>query len=144
MKSTKYCKGVISIDLSDILRVGVVDGVNADDGTIRVNIADYDDMVKEGIVVMSAEQHYPKIGESVLCAFLPNGSQGFCLGAYYNDANTPPVKDKDVYVKVIDDNIIIRYDYSEKKLTLSAPGGVSFDGDVTISGNLTVGGQIIN
>lgn len=69
------------MELSDIIRVGIVDGANDQEGTVRVMFPDKDDQVVPDIPLMCHEQNYPRIGESALCLFLPNGTeQGFCLG----------------------------------------------------------------
>ncbi|MEK5069820.1 hypothetical protein [Sporosarcina sp. FSL K6-1508] len=125
------------MELSDIIRVGIVDGANDQEGTVRVMFPDKDDQVVPDIPLMCHEQNYPRIGESALCLFLPNGTeQGFCLGGYYHDENPPPIKDKEIYVKKLDDDLSIKYDYRIKELTIENAK------DVVINGNLLVKGTI--
>ncbi|MFX3672871.1 MAG: hypothetical protein ACE3JQ_00245 [Paenisporosarcina sp.] len=129
----------MSTQLENVIRVGIVDGINDKEGTIRVTFPDRDDMVADDIALLDDSQNYPTIGDSVVCIFLPNGiQQGFCLGGYYHDQNPPPILDSNIYVKKIDEGLVIKYDFQSKKLTIDAQN------EITINGNLRVTGQIIN
>ncbi|MEH7122117.1 hypothetical protein V7127_02610 [Bacillus sp. JJ1773] len=132
-------------DIFSLIKVGIVDGINEQEGTIRVTFPDDDDKVVDDIALMSFEQKFPSVTESVLCVFLPNGTQqGFCLGAYFNDENLPPIPNKNMYVKKIDEGLTITYDYTSKKLTISTQNEVAINSNVSVNGNLTVSGTITN
>lgn len=123
--------------LSNLIRVGIVDGIDPENGTVRVTFPDRDDMVVSDLALLSFEQNYPAIQDPVLCLFLPNGIQeGFCLGTYYNEQNPPKIKDENIYVKQLDDDVFIKYEKRSKKLTIESPG------ELVLTGNLTVNGQI--
>lgn len=127
----------------DLIRVGIVDGVNEQEGTIRVIFPDYDDMVVDDIALLSFEQRFPNVDESVVCIFLPNGTQqGFCLGPYFNDQNSLPIKQKNMYVKKIDEGLEFMYDYTTKKLSISAQNGISINGDVSVNGSVSINGSL--
>ncbi|MER2169040.1 MAG: hypothetical protein ABS938_00235 [Psychrobacillus psychrodurans] len=133
----------------DWIRVGEVDGVNEQEGTVRVTFPDRDDIVAEDLALFSSEQWFPQINESVVCLFLPNGSQqGFCLGPYFNDENPPPIPNKNKYVKKFIDGLTLEYDIQNKQLTISAENAITINsditsnGDININGNLTVTGVI--
>lgn len=128
------------MDLNDVIRTGIIDGINVQEGTVRATFPDRDDDVSTDIALMCAEQNFPKVGESALFLFLPNGTeQGFCLGRYYHDGNTPPVPDADVYVKKLDDDLSIRYDYRSKELTIENASSVVIRGDLYVGGVITSG-----
>lgn len=127
---------------SDSVRVGLIDGINDSNGTVRVTFPDRDDEVIEEIALLNFEEKYPKVGDSVICIFTDDGGSGFCLGTYFNN-ELVPVKNRDTYVKKIDE-LIIQYDYNSKKLSLSPLNGVTIDCDIVINGNLTVTGQVIS
>lgn len=132
-------------DIYSLIKVGIVDGINEHEGTIRCTFPDDDEKVSEDVALMNIEQRFPSIGDSVLCVFLPNGTQqGFCLGTYFNDENLPPIPNKNMYVKKLDEGLSITYDYTSKKLTISSQNEVSINSNVSVNGNLTVSGTITN
>lgn len=123
--------------LSNLIRVGIVDGIDVQKGTVRVTFPDRDDMVVSDLAMLSFEQNYPAIQDSVLCLFLPNGVQeGFCLGPYYNEQNLPKVKDENFYIKQVDDDLLIKYDRRLKALTIESPGTITVNGDLTVLGQI--------
>lgn len=76
----------------DLIRVGRVSSVNETDYTVRVEFQDKEKLVSHDLPIFvsttsktkNPEIDLPKVGESVVCIFLPNGAQqGFCLGAFY-------------------------------------------------------------
>lgn len=125
------------------IRAGIVDGINATKGTIRVTFPDIDDMVTDDIALFSAEQSFPEIGDPVVCIFLSNGSQqGFCLGPYFNDNNVPPIPDQNKYVKRFNDGLSIEYDLQSKNLTISSENAIIINGNLTVNG--VISGTISN
>lgn len=123
--------------LSNLMRVGIVDGIDEQKGTVRVTFPDRDDLVVEDLAMLGFEQNYPDIQDMVLCLFLPNGIQeGFCLGRYYNEQNPPPIRDKNYFVKKIADDVTIKYHKPTKTLSIIAPGGVKISGDLVVDGSV--------
>lgn len=126
--------------ISNIVRVGIVDGVDSQNGTVRVTFPDRDNLVADELALLSSEQNYPGIGESVLCLFLPNGIQtGFCLGSYFNEENPPPVPDENFYVKELDDGLTIEYDKETKKLAIKSVNEITIYGDLNVTGSIKGG-----
>ncbi len=126
----------------DILRIGIVDGINEREGTIRAMFPDRDDAVINDIALFSFEQNLPEIDDTVLCLFLPNGSeQAFCLGPYFHAENPPPIKDEDMYVKKIDEELVIKYDYRSKQLTVDAVNEIQINGNIRVNGTIRSGGE---
>lgn len=127
---------------NDSVRTGLVDGINDNNGTVRVTFPDRDDEVVEDIALLNIEEKYPAIGDSVVCLFTSEGGNGFCLGTYFNN-EIVPMRNRDNYVKKIGD-LLIQYDYQSKLLSISPLNGLSIDSDITINGNLTVTGKVIS
>ena len=127
----------------DLLRVGIVDGVNIESGTIRVTFPDRDDSVVDDIALLKSEQWCPKIDDPVLVGFLSNGTQqGFCFGPYFNDEEPNYIADATKYVKQLEDGLQIQYDFTTKELTVHASKPITLNGNFVINGNLTVNGTI--
>lgn len=61
-------------------------------------------------------------GEHVACIML--GEIGVILGAFYDDKNTPPVKDSEIRSIVFDDGTKISYDRKSQKLSIDIDGEV--------------------
>lgn len=138
---------------SNLLRVGIVDDIDEKKGMVRVTFPDRDNLVVSELSMLSFEQNYPNIKDTVLCLFLPNGIQeGFCLGRYFSEMNLPPILDRDYFVKEIDESLTIKYHKPTKELTIDAPGGVTLNAigkivlnapqGVSIAGDLEVSGTI--
>lgn len=128
------------MNLNDVIRTGIIDGVNDKEGTVRATFPDRDDEVVTDIALMCAEQNYPREGDSALFLFLPNGTeQGFCLGGYYHEGNPPPVLDRQLYVKKLDDDLTIKYDKRTKQMTIENTNELVINGDLLVTGNISSG-----
>lgn len=60
--------------------VGIVDGVNISERTIRIFVPDKDNAVFDNIIVCKNHE-IPNLNEPVACVFT-KGQQGFLLGSY--------------------------------------------------------------
>jgi phage baseplate assembly protein V len=127
--------------LNQLVRVGTVESVNVDDGTVRVSMADADGIISYSLPVLvpkSQDDKYyamPDVGEQVLCLFLPLGlSQGFVLGAFFSGADTVPVASKDKTHILFKDGTSLEYDRAAHKLT----GSVAGDVELTATGQVAV------
>lgn len=88
-----------------MLRVGRVSSVDASNATARVVFPGNEDVVSYDlpIVVAGARRAMsywvPVIDEQVLCLFLPTAiEQGFIIGGFYSQAQTPPINDAGAHV----------------------------------------------
>ena len=136
--------------IDEIVRVGHVVSVN-ENHTVRVKFSDRDGMVSYDLPVLVPStvdpQDYDLPAEQtpVVCLFLPNGQQqGFVIGAYYSQANPPPVPNRHKHSRTFKDGTFIEYDQGTHTLTVSVAGPVHITatGPVTINGNLAVTGNI--
>ena len=141
--------------IEDIIRVGNVDSINPENGTVRVRFPDRGDKVSGELKVIFSktnkdkEYHIPDIDEAVVCIFLPNQQEdGFVLGAFYNDVDTiPEGANENTKIWSFSDGGKIEYNRSSGELNIIAVSAVnitaptiSLNGDVNISGNLVTSG----
>lgn len=77
--------------IRNLIKVGRISTLNKLKGTCRVLFDDKDNLVSDELCIMTyVNLEKLKIGDQVLCIFLPNGVQnGFCLGEFYSDINIP-------------------------------------------------------
>ncbi len=149
--------------LQRIVAVGEVVEVDEALHRVRVKLPDRD--VITGflhVLVPVSHQTYfyglPKVGDTVLCVFLPHGIEdGFVVGSYYHRQEEAPVKDRNKFYKRFADGTVIEYDEAVGKLAVENPKElgieirntssltsptVTIKGDVMIEGNLNVTGNI--
>ncbi len=94
----------------------------------------------------------PEIGSQVVIV-APSGNidQGVILsGALYSDANPAPADTATVHRTIYADGAVIEYDRAAHRLTavlpaggeidLTAPGGVTINGDLVVTGDVNAGG----
>lgn len=72
--------------MSKSVRVGVVSSVSPEQYAVRVICEDEDDLVTDWLPILvpalkNVEPTIPDIGDSVVCLFLDDGVEGFCLGS---------------------------------------------------------------
>lgn len=150
------------MNIEDIIRVGNVDSINAQNGTVRVRFPDRDDKVSKELKVIYHKTHQdkfyfiPEVNEIVLCVFLPGTQEeGFVLGSFYNQEDVVPVNDSNKKAWYFSDGGIIEYDKGTgsllinavSKVEITAPeieitaGNITLNGNVKISENLEVSGD---
>lgn len=123
----------MDFDNNRLIMIGTISAIYPEDATARVMFSDRDSMVSKRLPVMFTRAlgieiyAMPNVGEEVLCIFLANGlEEGFIVGAYYNDINKPPAKDKNIKIIKFEDGNYIKYE----------------KGTFTIKGNVVVEGEI--
>ena len=157
------------MNIEDIIRVGNVDSVNAENGTVRVRFPDRDNKVSKELKVIYHQTHkdkhffMPEINEIVLCIYLPNvQEEGFVLGSFYNKEDMVPVADSNKKAWYFSDGGVIEYDKSTgnmqiniiNKLEIKSPAieftsdsitlnssNISLNGNTSISKDLEVSGS---
>lgn len=123
--------------LMNILRVGIVDSINPSEGTVRVVFEDKDDVIGEDLPLLDRDYNMPKIGQQVLCLFLPNGlEEGYCLGSFYSLNNKPPTNNKDLYIKQFE-GLKIQYNKATKQLTIDSANPITINGNLQVNGTIT-------
>jgi phage baseplate assembly protein V len=136
--------------LIDLLRIGVVKSINADDVTARVEFDDLQGLVSAELPILQpggcgAFQTYlmPNIGDQVLCCFLESGEeQGFVIGAVYSDEDRPAAAGSNLRYMRFGDGGKIEYSSASHTLTIDASGGVTINGGLHVEGDITVSGAI--
>lgn len=122
------------------LRFGVVTGVDAANGSARVQLEDGDSMVSAPLRVLQRRslkdkaQCLPDIGEPVACLFAGQGMEaGVVLGAYYSTQTPAPGRTASHDYTVYEDGTEIWYDRKAHTLIAKVKG----DAEVETEGQIT-------
>ena len=112
-------------DLDQLIRIGKITSVDEKKHTARVQFTDRDKMVSWDLPVLVPStvdpQDYclPVENTDVVRVFLPNGQQqGFVIGAFYTDANPPPITDRKKYLRKFKDGTEIEADKETGNVTV--------------------------
>jgi phage baseplate assembly protein V len=132
-----------------MIRRGIVVAVDEKTARVRVQMPDLDGLVSNWLPVVhhktQKDKAYwlPDIGEYVVVAFDEEGehSDGYVLGAIYNDKDAPPVASRDKFFVRFEDGTEIEYDRKTHTLRVKAQT-VIIEGNVNVIGNLEVVGNI--
>jgi len=140
-----------------MIRRGVVVAVDEKTARVRVQMPDLDGLVSNWLPVVQPKTQkdkaywLPDVGEYVIVAFDEEGerSDGYVLGAIYNQKDTPPVASKDKFFVRFEDGTEIEYDRKThilrvKAQTVIIEGNVNIVGNVDVSGNIHATGSIID
>ncbi len=131
--------------LKNIIRVGEVSSVNYEKARVKVLFKDKGNIVSAELPCLAHEYNLPKVKDTVLCVFLPNGmARGFCLGTYFSDKNLPRESGEHIYRKDFAKEAVsefIKYDRDSKTLTINFKN-VRIEGELVVTGNLAVNGSI--
>jgi phage baseplate assembly protein V len=128
-----------------MIRRGIVVAVDEKTARVRVQMPDLDGIVSNWLPVLNHKTHQdkaywmPDIGEYVIVAFDEEGehSDGYVLGAIYNEADIPPVVSKDKYFVRFSDGTEIEYDRQQHNLRISVKGNITIEatGNIVIKGS---------
>ncbi len=118
-----------------MIRRGIVVAVDEKTARVRVQMPDLDGIVSNWLPVLNHKTHndksywMPDIGEYVIVAFDEEGehSDGYVLGAIYNEADKPPVISKDKYFVRFSDGTEIEYDRKSHNLRISVNGNITIE-----------------
>ncbi len=139
------------MDIKTLARIGIVSSVNASNCTARVTFPDKDNLVSAELPIITRgsqnDKDYwlPDINEQVLCLFLPNASgngvnNGFILGTFYSNADTPAESATGINSMHFADGSIVKHDRSTGNITIKATGNI----DIIAGGTVTVNGATVN
>ena len=123
--------------LKNVLRIGKVSAVDGASCSARVTFSEQENLVSQWLPVLvigSKETRgywVPEVDTQVLCVFLPNASgqglkEGFIIGAFYSDVDTPVESDPDVRSVTFVDGSRVRYDHGN--IEIIAKGDVIIEG----------------
>lgn len=162
---------------TNIVRIGKVSSTDPTTATVKVVFSDLDNMVSDDLPVVYPQANknkayaMPDVGENVLCIFIEQGvGDGFCIGCFYTDTETPPTTDQEKVNYTFEDGTVLEYDRKEHKLkadikgnaeitaenvslkctngsingeNLEISGGnITLSGDITLSGSITLSGPV--
>ena len=120
-----------------MIRRGIVVAVDEKRAMVRVQFPDLDNVVSNWLPVIHHKTHkdkaywLPDVGEYVIVAFDEEGehSDGYVLGAIYNEKDKVPVSSKDKFFIRFEDGTEIEYDRKEHKLRISVKGDVLIEAE---------------
>ncbi len=140
----------------------IVSRVDAKTHRLKVTIPALEDLESDWLPMLTANaggnQFYalPDVGELVIAILDAHGESGVVLGAIYNDVDTPPVADANMWVKKFNNGTIISHDRTSgavvvqtsgavtvtaSSVTINAPS-ITLNGDVTVTGEMSVTGAV--
>ena len=146
-----------------MIRRGIVVAVDEQTARVRVQMPDLDGIVSNWLPVIhhktQQDKSYwlPDVGEYVVVAFDEEGkhSDGYVLGAIYNDQDTVPVANVNQFYIKFQDGTTIAYDRQAHALTVNCVGSITINTsnnititaaniDISASGNVTIQGATIS
>jgi len=90
---------------------------------------------------MDKEYWMPDLEELVLCIFTPPAfERGFVLGSPYTFEDSPPIQDRDKWIKRFKDGTILQYDRKAHKLFIDVQGEayIRTTGQTTVQADKTI------
>lgn len=121
-------------EAEQLIRIGRITSVNEKTHTARVEFMDRAAMVSWDLPVLVPStvdpQDYclPVEGTDVVCVFLPNGQQqGFIIGAFYTDANPPPITNRKKYLRKFKDGTELEVDKETHDVKIKAGRNVNIN-----------------
>jgi phage baseplate assembly protein V len=128
-----------------MIRRGIVVAVDEKTAKVRVQMPDLDNIVSNWLPVLNHKTHQdkaywlPDLNEYVIVAFDEEGehSDGYVLGAIYNEVDKPPTTDKNKYFVRFSDGTEIEYDRQQHNLRISVKGNITIEatGNIVIKGS---------
>ncbi len=119
--------------LERIIAVGEVAEINPKTHRVRVKLKGRQNVITDFLPVLVPVSYkdkvyaLPKVGDTVLCVFLPYGIEdGFVLGSFYILNDQKPANDENLHVIEFEDGTKIEYDKTAHRLSLSIPGGEAY------------------
>lgn len=114
--------------MEQLIRVGTVSSINAENATARVQFKDRNGVVSYDLRVLvknslSQKDYWmPDVSEQVLCLFLPIGiERGYIVGSFYSTVTTPPATEKTIRKVEFEDGTMVEYDRGAHKLQIDIP-----------------------
>lgn len=136
-------------------RRGIVTEIDGKNGLARVEFSDRDQVVSWWLNVnqpaASKSRHYamPDVGAQVNCLVDDKAEEGTILGAFYSDADRPPIEDATHQHVALEGGLVLDYDRATGALTISMPAGMSVatlkldvTGPVEITGDVKINGRL--
>lgn len=123
--------------LKNIIRIGKVSAVDGQSCRASVTFGEQENLVSQWlpVLVMGSKETrgywLPEVDTQVLCIFLPNTSgqglkEGFIMGAFYSDVDTPVESDPAVRSITFADGSFVRY--SKGNIEIIAKGNITIKG----------------
>lgn len=120
------------------LKFGVVSGVDAAKGLVRVKFDDNEGMeswwlpVASPFTLKNKAYLMPQAGEHVACMMDDNCEAGVVVGAIYSEADKPPVDDAGKFHVLFEDGTFLEYDTKEHLLKAEVHGAVELKAEKSV------------
>lgn len=128
---------------------GIVSQIDASKHMMKVTIPALDDLETAWLPMITPNagenQFYclPDVGELVAVILDARGENGVVLGAMYNEVDTPPTNNAQMWMKKFSNGTIISHDRSNGNVIVHTSGTVTATApQVIINGDLQVNGSI--
>ncbi len=133
-------------------QVGIVKAIDAKKHSVRVQFPALDNLESDWLSVITqaagGNQFYalPDQGSMVACLLDSRGEGGCVLGCLFNEADTTPVSDHDIWMKKFTNGTVISHNRANGLITVTTAGSVVITGnsvtidaqETTVTGNLKV------
>lgn len=151
-------------NLSATVQFGEISEIDPKSHKVKVIFNALDGMASDWLSVITmgagANQFYalPDVGATCVCLMNANGDGGVVLGVVYNDKDTPPTSNGELWVKRFSNDTIISHNRqngqiivqttgdvlikSAKQVTLDTPSTI-ITGDVQVTGKLTANSDVV-
>lgn len=133
---------------SNLIREGVVTGINAKDYTCTVYFEDQDLTVNDLIIGVSGgtrnkSRDLPNIDDLALCVFVPPSlTDGWVIAFGYNEQDTPPVGDENIHSTTYPDGSVVSYDSKLHVLNIDCKGTTTIKATtINLNGSVTINGK---
>jgi len=131
----------LRIITENLIKVGIVKTYFPERHTAVVELKDNDEITTEELPILTPFTYLDKAffplneGQKVLVIFLPEGenTDGFIIGAFFDEENPPPVQNKDKFHIVFEDGTSFEYDKSNHKLNIHSVGDIEIISDTHIT-----------
>lgn len=133
---------------SNLIREGVVTGINAKNYTCTVYFEDQDLTVNDLIIGVSGgtrnkSRNLPNIDDLALCIFVPPSlTDGWVIAFGYNEQDAPPAGDESIHSTTYHDGSVVSYDSKSHVLNIDCKGTTIIKATtINLNGNIIINGK---
>lgn len=128
---------------------GIVSQIDAEQHLVKVSLPALEDIETAWLPMITpnagVNQFYclPDVGELVAVILDARGENGVVLGAMYNEVDTPPTNNAQMWMKKFSNGTIISHDRSNGNVIVHTSGTVTATApQVIINGNVQINGSL--
>lgn len=136
-------------DFTATFQEGIVSQIDAKQHLVKVHIPALEDFETAWLPMITpnagGNQFYclPDVGELVAVILDARGEAGVVLGAMYNDEDTPPTQNAQIWMKKFSNGTVISHDRSTGNVIVQTSGTITATApQVIINGNVQINGSL--